>query len=155
MSLGIFLFHHHILVAAYYKTEVSGMTAQLLTWSRAIPLVLLDLLFDISSQELCFPLLHSLCLQPSSPLSVFPFIFSPSFLFFSPLSYWPLLLALPHTTSFKSFFLDFPGSFLFLSFYPLSQCLSSSITSSFSLLLYFLICFFLPVSVFLSSCSHS
>lgn len=78
----------------------------------------------ISSQELCFPHLHSLCLQPSSPLSVFPFIFSPSFLFFSPLSYWPLLLTLPHTTSFKSFFLDFPGSFslsLFLS--PLSLLL--------------------------------
>lgn len=66
----------------------------------------------------------TLCLQPSSPLSVFPFIFSPSFLFFPPLSYWPLLLTLPHTTSFKSFFLDFPGSFslsLFLS--PLSVSL--------------------------------
>ena len=158
MSLGIFIFHHHILVAAHYKTEPPwGLRADCPTPHLAKGNSPCSSGFAISSQELCVFLFYTLSVfNPLHLFLFFPSSFLPPFFFFPPLSYWPLLLTLPHTTSFKNFFLDFPGSFslsLFLS--PLSVSVFFYNFKLFFATLFLNLCFFLPVSVFLSSCSHS
>lgn len=115
---------------------------------------------------LCLHLLYFICLQPSLPLPSLSLCFSLIFylffffIFLSPTDHCHLLSFT--LSSFKNFFLDFPGSFSFFPslpdflLFPLSASLSSSYLSpSFSLLLYFLISISFYLSLFLRSHSLS